>query len=249
VLRRLDGAIERLMRESDAPLRVSLFSDHGNHFRGYERVSFSGPLRRAGLRLAKRVDGPSDVVVPSYGLVGAAVLFTTEANEPRAARAVATAEGVDFAVYERDGVARIVSRDGLATIERRGDRYRYVAAKGDPLGLLPVLPGVIERADADGFVADADWFEATRALARPDAVRRVYDGATGHVRNRANVVVSLEDGYLAGSAAMDLFAAMRATHGSLAAEQSSGFVMTTASGLPPVLRAGDVWRALGSPDL
>ena len=107
------------------------------------------------------------------------------------------------------------------------------------------------KADADGFVADADWFEATRDAEMPDAVRRVFKGTSGEVGNPANVIVSFEDGYYSGSSTLDIFAFLKATHGNLGREQSFGFVLSTkrGGGLPPFIRAADVWQALGSPDL
>ena len=56
--------------------------------------------------------------------------------------------------------------------------------------------------------------------------------------------MDLEDGYLAGSLGLDLFAVMRATHGNIGREQTLGFVMTTSGDMPPYLRAPDVWPAI-----
>jgi hypothetical protein len=80
-------------------------------------------------------------------------------------------------------------------------------------------------------------------------VRRVYAGTGGEVGNPANVLVSFRDGYYSGSSTLDIFAFLRATHGNLGREQSFGFVMSTGRSLPPFVRAGDLWRALGSPAL
>jgi hypothetical protein len=105
------------------------------------------------------------------------------------------------------------------------------------------------KVDGEDFIADEDWFAATFESARPDAVRRVFEGLSERVRHRANVIVNLADGYYTGSASLDAFAFLQATHGNLGARQSFGFVLSSARDLPTHLRARDVWRAINSPTL
>jgi hypothetical protein len=250
-LSRLDDTVTGIVRESPVPVEVTIFSDHGNHFRSYKRVSLKPALRRAGLRLERSVRDERSVVLPQYGLIGSAVLFTKETNEARLARALAEVRGVDFAAYETGGIVYLISQKAAATIERRGESFRYRAEKGDPLNLSFVIREMATRGktDADGFIKKADWFEATRTGERPDAVARIYDGMNAPVRNRANVIVNLEDGFYTGSFTMDIFAFLQATHGNLGREQSFGFVMSTGIGLPSYLRAENVWQAIGSPRL
>jgi hypothetical protein len=268
VLSRLDRTIARALRESGGNLDVTIFSDHGNDFRAYKRVSLEGALERAGFRVESKLRDDRSAVLPEYGLVGAVVIFTKEAGEARAAAAAARAPGVAFAAHERDGVVYVLNRRGRGLIERRVEarederegakhdgaasdgasvvRFRYRPGGSDPLGLADALELLRTRGaiDKEGFASAEDWRDATIDGPSPDAVRRVYEGAVGNVRNAARVVVSLEDGYLAGSAALDLFAAMRATHGSVAREQSLGFVMTTAGDLPRYVDAAEVWPAV-----
>lgn len=248
-LKRLDETIKDIVRDSKEPVTVTLFSDHGNEFRKYRRLSLRAPLKRAGFRLEKRIKDDKSVVLPQFGLIGCALLFTREANEPRLARTAAGVEGVDFAAYEREGIVYVLSSDGEALIEKRLERYRYKTTKGDPLGLSAVMENLDAqgKVDAEGFIADADWFAATRDAARPDAVRRVYEGATGGVVNRAGVVVNLRDGYYNGSSLLDLFTVLQATHGNIGQGQSYGFVMSSRRDLPAYIRAEDVWRAIGTP--
>lgn len=251
-LSQLDDTIADIIRDSPVPVEVTLFSDHGNHFRKYKRASLKAALRRAGMRLEGTVRDDRSVVFPQYGLVGSAVLFTEEKNEARLAHSLSGVRGVDFTAYETDGVVYVVGRDGaLATIERKGARYRYRAVKGDPLALVSVLEKLKTKGavDADQFTADMDWFEATRDSDRPDAVARIFEGMNAPIRNRANLIVNLEDGYYTGSFSMDIFAFLQATHGNLGREQSFGFVISTNHNLPAYIRAADVWRAIGSPRL
>ncbi|MGH9881783.1 MAG: hypothetical protein ACRD6N_10135 [Pyrinomonadaceae bacterium] len=269
-LKRLDESVEDLVRDSEVPVVVTIFSDHGNHFRKYRRVSLKTPLKRAGFKIEKQIKRDQSVVLPQFGLVGSAVLFTNEKNEERLATVLAAVEGVDFTTYERDGIVYVASKDGEATIEKREDQYRYLTTKGDPLGLLPIThqlaawqsqgehPGLLPDAPQltaeegngpDGFISDASWFAATRDTARPDAIRRIFEGATQGVVNRANVIINFKDGYYTGSSLLDLLTILQATHGNIGQEQSYGFVMSTRQELPAYIRAGDLWKTLGSPQL
>jgi len=167
-LKNLDETIEDIARESDTPVTVTIFSDHGNDFRQYRRVALKEPLRQAGFKFESKIKDDQSLVLPQFGLVGSAVLFTREKNEERLA-----------------GV--------LATLE----------------------------------------------------VKRIYEGATQGVLNRANVIINLEDGYYTGSSLLDTFTILQATHGNIGQEQSYGFVMSTKRELPPYIRAADLWETLG----
>jgi hypothetical protein len=249
-LKRLDNDLEDIVKDSSVPTVVTVFSDHGNHFRKYRRVKLKAPLRRAGFRIDSKIKNERSVVIPQFGLVGNAVMFTREENEPWLAKITAEIEGVDFAVFEKDGIAYLVSREGEAIIEKRGTAYRYRAMKGDPLDLLPVIEKLIEKTQAtDGFISDAVWFEATRETSRPDCVHRIFEGVTEGVSNQANVIINFKDGYYSGSSLLDLFAILQATHGNLGPEQSFGFVMSTDKELPPYVRSEELWGSIGSPRL
>lgn len=242
----LDETVEDIVRDSKIPVSVTIFSDHGNHFRKYRRVALKEPLSRAGFKLENKINNDRSVVLPQFGLVGSAVLFTRDKNEERLSKVLATLEGVDFIAYEQNGVVYVVNRNGEATIEKRGEEYRYSAIKGDPLDLQLITQ---QRNGADGFIKDEDWFALTRDGVRPDVVRRIFEGATQGVLNRANVIVNLKDGYYTGSSLLDVFTILQATHGNIGQEQSYGFVMSTAGELPPYIRAADLWKALGSVQL
>jgi hypothetical protein len=248
---RLDETIKDIVRDGGGRVEVTIFSDHGNDFEGYRRVSLKSALRRENFKLQSKVKDERSVVLPQFGLVGCAVMWTKESNEARLAEVAARVRGVDFAAYEKDGFVYVLNEKGTATIERRGERFRYRATNGDPLELLPVAETLRRqgKADAQDFIADEDWFAATIESTRPDVLRRVFEGVSERVYNRANVIVNFADGYYTGSASLDVFAFLQATHGNLGAQQSFGFVMSSAFDLPPHLRARDVWRAIGSPVL
>jgi hypothetical protein len=246
----LDDAVNDIIRDSKVPVTVTVFSDHGNDFRKYRRVALKEPLRQAGLKLEKKIQDDQSVVLPQFGLVGSAVLFTREKNEERLANILATLEGVDFVTYEQNGIVHVLNHRGNATIEKSGNEYRYLATSGDPLDLLSITQQRNSRRNgADGFIKDEEWFALTRAGERPDVVRRIFEGATQGVLNRANVIVNLEDGYYTGSYLLDTLTILQATHGNIGQEQSYGFVMSTTSELPPYIRAADLWEVLGSAQL
>ncbi len=248
-LARLDDTLAELVRESGGHTEVTLFSDHGNLFRSYRRAPVKDALKRAGFKRVNSLQDERSVVLPQFGLVGSAELWTKPGNEPRLAAVLAQVRGVDFAAYAQGALVYVSSHTGQAVIERRGERFSYRVLTGDPLELNETMRTLSAQGqiDRDGFSADADWFAATCASARPDVVRRVYASATQQVRNRASVVVSFSDGYYTGSVLLDTFAFMKATHGNIGRGHSLGFVMSSAQELPAYLRAGDVWPALGSP--
>jgi len=241
-LEELDDTVEDIIRDSKTPVVVTIFSDHGNDFRTYRRVGLKEPLRNAGFKLGNKLKDDQSVVLPQFGLVGSAVLFTKDQNEGRLAGVLSTLDGVDFVTYEQNGTVNVVNRGGQATIEKSGNQYRYSAITGDPLELLSIT-------HRNGFIRDEDWFALTRAGARPDVVRRIFEAATQGVQNRANVIVNLEDGFYTGSFLLDTVTFLQATHGNIGQAQSYGFVMSTRSELPPYIRAGDLWEALGSAEL
>jgi hypothetical protein len=250
-LRVLDDAIKDIARESKGNVRVTIFSDHGNHFRKYKRAGLKEAIRKAGFKLENNINNDRSVVLPQYGLIGCALLFSKEKNEIELAHSVINVKGVDFAAYEEKGVVYLVAPDGAATIERNGLKFRYKATKGDPLGLLSIERELVKqgKSDNDGFIGDGDWFAASCASEKPDAIKRVYEGVTSLVHNRASVVVNFEDGYYSGSSMLDFFAFLQATHGNLGDEQSFGFLIDTERDFHSHVRAEQLWREIGSPTL
>ncbi|MCS6803736.1 MAG: hypothetical protein RMM98_07485 [Acidobacteriota bacterium] len=242
----LDKTCQQLIRKANGQVDITLFSDHGNHFTRYRKVNLKPELERLGFRLDSGMKDERSVVQPRYGLVGCAVLYTREAYEQHVAVAAARTPGVDLAAYKQHDTVYLVARSGRARIVHRDGYYSYVTDVGDPLQLNPIIAELQRqgRVRADGFIADADLFEATHAHIYPDAVRRLWEGLTNHVEHPASVLVSFEDGYYDGSALLDVVAVLRATHGNLRREQSSGILLTTKRRLPEAVRAADAWSLL-----
>lgn len=246
LLKRIDRNIPRLRRRARGPIEVIVFSDHGNDVRRYRRAPLARALKRRGFRLQRSLQGPGSVVLPQYGLVGSAVLYTQPGVEPEVAETLRSVEGVAVLAY-RDGPAALVeSHAGRARILRQGDRYCYQAETGDPLELNGILSqlNAEARLDAEGCASAADWSRATQNHIYPDPVRRLWFAFEENVAQPASVVVTLQDGYYVGSRLLDLFAWLRATHGSLSREQSLAFVLPTTGLWPPLLRGDQFWEMM-----
>ncbi|MGH9801398.1 MAG: hypothetical protein ACRD82_13615, partial [Blastocatellia bacterium] len=65
---------------------------------------------------------------------------------------------------------------------------------------------------------------------------------TKHVKTRADVIVSYEDGYLLGSPMLTYLAEMRATHGNLLRGETEGFAMSTRQELGAAVRGYELNR-------
>ncbi len=247
-LRALDRTVEGLIEESKrngVELEVETFSDHGNHYAEYRPVKLNDAINGAGFVTEKSLKSPQSVVLPKYGLVGASVLFTAPENRARLADVCAMVEGVDFAVYPSgENVIELISKRGRARVLREGENYKYEDLGGDPLGLKEIIGAMKDRGviDANGFAAQEDWWQATRSHNYADPLRRLFDGFDKHVKNRADVIVSFEDGYQIGSPFLSLFAMMRATHGNLLRGESEAFAMSTRQELGDSVRGYELNR-------
>jgi len=222
-------------------LQLVMFSDHGNADEKVRRTGgFKRALRDAGLRPAKRLESPDQVVTVTYGMVGYGVLYVDPSSAERAARAMLHDRSVALAAWRvGDEELRTVGKSGEASIRWR-DRpsrreFAYTTLRGDPLGMLEIqnrmrIAGVM---DDEGFASRDDWFEWSAFAQYPDAVSRLVESLDGAwVSNSASVIFSLEPGYGWGVKAAQVGAWLRAgpldeTHGSLDRESSWGFFMTS----------------------
>jgi hypothetical protein len=253
----IDDARERHRLRHGRDLRVLLLSDHGNSCRKIRRVSgLKRHLRDAGLRPAKHLRRPHDVVVSTFGMAGYGALYTGPEHAETAARAVVRGEGVDLAAW-RVGPQelRVVGRAGEAAVCWAGDdqarvRYAYQPLRGDPLDLLAARDRLAERGllDAQGHADDRDWLRASADGSYPDALNRLAEGLVGeHLRNRATVLVSMLPGRAWGWKTAAAFAWLRGgrlegTHGGLDHDSSAGFLLAS----DPELRPAATVRARGA---
>lgn len=244
----IERVVDEIICRTAGDVRVSIFSDHGNNLVYSEpMIALGRHLAKNGFRLSDRLTRERDVAVPRFGLVGDVVMYTARGNREALAEAARTLEGVDFAVFEKDGLTLVTGRRGKAIILKEGARYKYKPIEGDPLDLEPILEVLEARQQLDeqGFAGDADWFEATKNHHYPDILRRLTAAVVNHVLNTPDVLLSLEDGYCYGNPYFVRMIELRGTHGSARDTQTNGMAMSTDAPLPRFIRAGDLMESLG----
>jgi hypothetical protein len=241
--------VDRLLREIYIQQRGQVdfvvFSDHGNSHVQNRRIDLDGFLATHGFRVESAIRSESSVVVPAFGLVGALPVYSQPQNTLKLARLLAKHESVDFTAYLEGERVRICSSRGSAMIEATdsGRSLKYTPVDGDPLQLTPLMQGVLrQQLDPQGFASIASWFAATATHEYADAVNTIYQGVTNHVSNRANLLVSLKDGYHYGSPLFDRLVTMRSTHGSLRQTSMTGFFMRNGPMPAAVLPARELLR-------
>ncbi len=261
----LDALLNKIYQDRDGRLEIIVFSDHGNHFTRCQRVDLEGHLQRHGFDVRDRLGEPSafasrpigseggmkesghTVVIPDFGLVGYAALYTSPSNRRPVAEAVAEMDEVAVVAYADGKDVHVLGGSGVARIsyDQRKNSFRYEAVRGDPLDLAKLIDQFKREGKMldDGYVADPVWFEALTSHRYPDALFRLYQGINGLVKNRADVLVSFKDGFVYGSRLFQVYdrlVPVVAIHGGLAAAQSETFFMSTAREVPPYLRAREV---------
>ncbi|MCG3179042.1 MAG: hypothetical protein BIFFINMI_01373 [Phycisphaerae bacterium] len=236
----VDRLCQWLLRRTQGRLEITLMSDHGHHL-GRRRIALlSDLLTRMGYHVGKTLKNPDDVIVPEFDVVTYAGVFTR--SPERVARDLVGCEGMELTAWLEGDAVRVVGRPGAARITRSPDgRLKYAPESGDPLGLAGVLKGLASagKADAAGFVSDADWFDATMRHEYPDAVDRLWGAFHGLVVNVPDVLVSTDDEHFCGSPFMARYVDLIGAHGNLRQMSTYGFMMTTAGDLPPFMRMRD----------
>jgi hypothetical protein len=238
-----ESLIELRQRHREArrrPLRIVLVSDHGcgsskiHHAEGFNRL-----LRDAGLHVVDELEGPDDVVAPSFGLVNYSALFLRNAeHSDAAASAIARHEAVELAAFSpAPHLVEVVSRVGRARVRWQGPadapRYAYEDDGGDPLRLTQArrrlrVEGLLDDA---GYADDKDWLRETAFEQFPDPLRRLSQALTGdRIQSRANVLCSLGPTWAGGwhSAVVGAWVRggrLKGTHGGLDRESSLGFLL------------------------
>jgi hypothetical protein len=161
-MRLVDQVVHGFLAAGGADRRVVLFSDHGTTAVRSRRLDLGAALRTGGFRLKSRLEGPGDVVVPAYGLVGAVPLYTRCGEEAALARAVAAARGVDFAAWREGSEIRAVSADGREDpLDLPEDRYPALRARVEEgLRSYVVHPASVIASLADGWHYGSGFFDA-----------------------------------------------------------------------------------------
>jgi hypothetical protein len=115
---------------------------------------------------------------------------------------------------------------------------------GDPLDLKPVIAQMAEQGvlNPQGYASSESWFKYTAEHEYPDAINALYTGVTNHVTNRANLIVSFNDGFHYGSQFFDKLVTMRSTHGNLHRTSMTGFYMQNAPLPRPIMPARELLK-------
>lgn len=231
LLMEVDSLLRGLYFEGGGKLRITVFSDHGNSLVPSRPVGLARPLTAGGWRLTASLLGPRDVAVPAYGLVGFLAVYCAPNQREELAEVLAQLEGVDLVVSADTDSVLIQSARGRARLHwnQQATAFRYELLTGDLLGLAAILAKLKQegKTDAEGWVKDTDLFAATQQHLYPDPAYRLWQWATNHVRNRADILVSLKPGYYYGSGTFQHLVDILSTHGSLDRDQSLGFAMST----------------------
>lgn len=223
-LESLDKILREIRSYCGDETEIVMFSDHGMNLEENRRAPLASTLQRRGF----------EVVIPAFGLCSYAALYCRDTDLiPEIARASVEVDGIDFAVYKDADQAVVESARGQARIEYLPPTksYRYVTVSGDPLEL---------GSFNNGFDADAAWFEQTAGHRYPDALANIYKSLfTPRVKQTADILISVKDGYYCGWTAFGKFVRLRATHGNALQSSSYAFMMSTHRQLPPFVRADD----------
>lgn len=201
-----------------------------------ERQALASDLVKIpGVELASYAEGAAVVVYDGQG--GKARVHRKAAWALRPCVPRASCARQDPPNQGRD--AHAASNAGFQT---DSESFRYEVISGDPLRLKDILPK--RKADAEGFYDAATLFDATNAHEYPDPLQRLWRAHFALAQNTPDVIVSLADGYYAGSAMFAGLVNVASTHGGLNRNNSTTFVMSSAGALPPVLRSIEIPAAL-----
>jgi hypothetical protein len=247
---RLDVALEsldKILREIQAhcgdDTEIVMFSDHGMNLEENRRVNLSTTLAKQGFRVVGQFtkNRKRELSIPAFGLCSYAAAYCgDEEVVPVAARGMVEIPGVDFVVYKYGACVELESSRGRARIERRDDSYRYVNTKGDPLELEATISLLRDEGmlDQHGFAADSVLFEHTKAHRYPDPLANIYASLfTPRVKQTADILISLHDGFYYGWSPFGRFVRLAATHGNALQSSSHAFLMSTHRQLPEYVRA------------
>ncbi|RJP40511.1 MAG: hypothetical protein C4547_02585 [Phycisphaerales bacterium] len=203
-LDRVDRVCRWLIHTFAGRIQITLLSDHGHAIAdarpshssgGSEWIDLPGLLRREGFRVTDRLTRPGDVVVPGFGMVTCAAVYT---REPAAVTdALIGHDRIRLAAYVTpDGAIAVTSREGRARIESADSSEPRVSARAElpageprasaraqaPFGAGPAeLPGerpvpriALTRMKGTGDVGWADPTADGGARDRGDALRLRY---------------------------------------------------------------------------
>jgi len=237
----LEQLCMQLLYERRGAIRISIVSDHGHNFTPSEKFQVGRILKQAGFNTGKVIkDLQKDVVIEIGGLVN--YFGVNTANPVGVVDVLIRHPEVQLAFYMQGDRVIIRSETGIAAVEKRDGRFRYVLIQGDPLEYGPVIAAMEEegKLDADGFGNDRDWLESTCDHEWPDVPLRVWDAFHNLVVEPADVIFTLKDGYCAGMGLFDAMIDMASVHGGINQINSDAMVLTMSRPIDRTLRVEEV---------
>jgi hypothetical protein len=244
----VDALLREVYFRHQGKLDFIVFSDHGNSQVLSRQIDVERFLARNGFEVDSSIKKANSVVIPAFGLIGAMAVYCRPEATVTLAQIMSRCEGVDFCAYRNQEGVRIISPRGIGNIraDSSGTLLKYENEEGDPLELSPILRQLAQQGkiDSQGFVSSEVWFRATAEHQFPDAVNAIFRGLDNHVINRADLLVSLKDGYYYGSKFFKLIVTLQSAHGSLRKTSMTGFVMRNGPMGRDVLPARDVLNGL-----
>jgi hypothetical protein len=231
-----DDVLRDLYLNAHGELGILVFSDHGNTQVPERPAPLAKFLQGYGWRVRDTVQASRDVAIPPYGLVGFAAVYCRPESVETLAEQLRGVEGADLIVSRgRDANSATIREAGSIAIARLqwtvdGRWYRYSPEGGDPLKLADIVNHLRAsgKAESDGFVSDADLFNATSTSYFPDAAARIRHWARGGgIRNPSDIMVSFRPGYFYGEGAFEHIVTLAGTHGGMERSASLGFAMAT----------------------
>jgi hypothetical protein len=203
--RRLQDLRARYKAQTGRDLQIVILSDHGhNHAGRGRRVAIHAFLKNAGYRIAKKIAGQKDVVLPTVGIEDWVEVHNAPAATEKLARLLCHLQGVDvLAAKIPDQTNRFLimnSKGERAVIDSNPEKnlFRYSAGNGDPLNYRPVAETLARnhQLDADGFATADVWMAATMTNRYPLALERIVRGLTRNTLNPATILISLDNHYV-----------------------------------------------------
>jgi hypothetical protein len=250
-LESLDKILNEIRKLCGDETEIVLFSDHGMNLEENRRADLRTQLSRNNFTVTGELKSSRrSVSIPAFGLCSYAAAYCgDEELISEATSVLVEVPGVDFVVYRDDGAALLKSASGIARIERKryNDSYRYLQEKGDPLELRSIVETLRQhgKLDHEGFCADVDWLAYTKSHRYPDAVRNIFNSIyTARVKQTADILISLHDGYYYGWSPFGKMVTLAATHGNALAASTNAFLMSTHRDIPDYVRADDAKELL-----
>lgn len=241
LLCRLDRQLEKLRAEykkrEGRDLEIVILSDHGNNHAGRgKRIEISAFLEKAGYRVAKSLENPKDVVLPTTGIESWVEIHNLPDETGKLAPLLTHLEGVDVVtarIPEHTNQFLVMNSKGERAVidwKPENNTFRYSAAQGDPINYQPVIEALKKKnlLDADGFALADAWMAETVAHRYPMALERIVRGLTLVTLNPATILLSLDnryihDGWLVNQGSE--LVSIGGTHGGLDDLNSDGIVL------------------------